>query len=429
MNNTYLVGAFGGLALVGLLFGLFTYFSYRHRLPKDAKSDPIKDDIEAEFILDTIEDGVVMIGSDGLVHMFNPAAGKIIGWDPKEAVGLAYKTVLNLVDRRGKPISDAENAFTQAIATGQTCRDNDAALLAKDNRQVPISVIVSPVRDNTGKPNGSVVAVFRDIAKEKEEEARRSDFISTASHEMRTPLAAIEGYLALALNPKTSQVDDRARNLLEKASSSTKHLGELFRDLLTSSKAEDGRLMSYPSAVEIGEIMQQVAEAAKFPASKKGLELHYSVSTDASSGGKVVQPLYYSYVDPNRIREVFQNIVDNAMKYTNEGQIYVRLTGDSTTIQVQVQDSGIGIPPEDINHLFQKFYRVDNSSTRTIGGTGLGLFICKKIVELYNGRIWVESEYNKGSTFFINLPRLTAEQALDIQKKQSSSISALDKPI
>ena len=429
MSNDYMVGALGGLGLIVFLFLAFSYLSQRHKLlGKDGK-DLKQEDIEADFILDTIEDGVVMIGHDGLVHMFNPAAGKISGWAPPEAAGLDYKGVLNLVDDKGQPLADSVNPFTQSLATGQTCRDSNAVLTAKDNRKVPISVIVSPVRDTAGQPNGSVVGVFRDIAKEKEDEARRSDFISTASHEMRTPLAAIEGYLALALNPKTASIDSNARNLLEKASSSTKHLGELFRDLLTSSKAEDGRLQSFPTVVEIGEVLEQVAEAAKFKATEKNLQLSYAVSGDASSGGKVVRPLYYAYVDVNRIREVFQNIVDNSIKYTNEGTVTVRLTGDVSVIQIQVQDSGIGIPAEDIGHLFQKFYRVDNSSTRTIGGTGLGLFICKRVVELYNGRIWVESEYGKGSTFFINLPRLNAQQALDIQKNQAATISPMDRPI
>jgi two-component system sensor histidine kinase VicK len=429
MNNEYLVGALGGLGLSVFLFLAFSYLSHRHKPLGEDKKNLKQEDIEADFILDTIEDGVVMIGHDGLVHMFNPAAGMISGWAPAEAVGLDYKGVLNLVDDKAQPLAGNQNPFTQALATGQTSRDSNTVLAAKDNRKIPLSVIVSPVRDAAGQPNGSVVGVFRDIAKDKEDEARRSDFISTASHEMRTPLAAIEGYLALALNPKTAQIDDNARNLLEKASNSTKHLGELFRDLLTSSKAEDGRLMSYPTVVEIGEILEQVAEAAKFPAGSKGLELKYAVSADSSAGGKVMRPLYYAFVDVNRIREVFQNIVDNAIKYTNEGLVTVRLTGDATVTQVQVQDSGIGIPTEDIGHLFQKFYRVDNSSTRTIGGTGLGLFICKKVVELYNGRIWVESEYGKGSTFFINLPRLNAQQALDIQKNQAATISPMDKPI
>ena len=400
-------------------------------LRKKTAQTEFQQDIEADFILDTIEDGVVMISHDGLLHLFNDAAGKISGWAPKEAISLDYRLVIALVDDKGQPIPDTVNPFAKALASGETVRDHTSIMVAKDNRKIPLSIIVSPVRDEQGQPNGSVVAVFRDIAKEREEEARSSDFISTASHEMRTPLAAIEGYIALALNPKTATIDANARNLLEKASNSTKHLGELFRDLLTSSKAEDGRLMSYPTVIEIGEILEQVAEAAKFPAKAKNLNLSYSVSSDNSpaSGGKMIRPLYYGYVDPNRIREVFQNIVDNAIKYTNEGKVMVSLTGDNSVIQIQIQDSGAGIPAGDIPHLFQKFYRVDNSSTRTVGGTGLGLFICKKITELYNGRIWVESEYGKGSTFFINLPRLNAQQALEIQQKQATSMSPMDKPI
>ncbi|HET6863627.1 MAG TPA: ATP-binding protein [Candidatus Saccharimonadales bacterium] len=379
-------------------------------------------DIETGFILDTIEDGVVMITADSRIHLFNPAASRISGWPPQEAIGNDYRNILRLVDNKGQALADGQNPLVQALAIGQTVRENNAVLAGKDNRSTPVSVIVTPVM-NESRASGNVVAVIRDVAKQKEEEAQRSDFISTASHEMRTPLAAIEGYLSLALNPKTAQVDDRARSYLQKAASSTKNLGELFRDLLTSSKAEDGRLISYPAVIEVGEMLAQVAEAGRFPAEAKGLELNYSVS---AGRGKTVRPLYYAYADASRIREVFQNLIDNAIKYTLSGSITLRLTGDTNVIQVQVQDTGTGIPAEDIPHLFQKFYRVDSSTTRTVGGTGLGLFICKKIVELYNGRIWVESQLGKGSTFFINLPRLNSQQALEIQQKQAATITPLN---
>jgi PAS domain S-box-containing protein len=387
---------------------------------------PKADRINSDFILQAIQDGVVMVGSDNTIRLFNPSAASITGWAAGEAVGLDYQSVLKLVDSKGQPLPPQNNPFAASLAAGQSVRDNNINLMTKEGKSLPISLIVSPVFDK-GEQGHGVVGVFRDIAKEKEEEAHRSDFISTASHEMRTPLAAIEGYLALSLNPKTAKVDDNARRYLEKASASTKHLGELFRDLLTSSKAEDGRLMNYPAVIEIGEILQQVTEASRFHAKEKDLGLNYIVSSDQdSSAGKAIRPLYYAYVDPNRIREVLQNIIDNAIKYTNTGQIDVRLTGDANIIQIQVKDSGSGISAADIPHLFQKFYRVDNSTTRTVGGTGLGLFICRKIVELYNGRIWVESELGKGSTFFINLPRLNSTQALEIQRKQASVVSPLD---
>jgi two-component system sensor histidine kinase VicK len=387
----------------------------------------VSGNISSDFILGAIEDGVAMVSHDNIIHMFNPAASNITGWKPEEAVGLEYHNVLAFINEKGEPSPPDANPFAQALATGTSVKNTNVILATRSGKHIPLSVIISPVMDSNGHPSGSVVGVFRDITQEKAEEAQRSEFISTASHEMRTPVTAIEGYLALALNPKIAKVDDNARKLLEKASASTKHLGILFQDLLTSSRAEDGRLQSYPVVIEMGEIAQQVAESERFHAKEKNLNLHFVVSSDQqAAGGKVIRPLYYVYADPHRIQEVIQNLINNAIKYTPEGSVTVSLTGDNSLVQIQVQDTGAGIPTEDIPHLFQKFYRVDNSMTRTIGGTGLGLFICRKIVELYNGKLWAESQLGKGSTFFVNLPRLTSDQALAMQKKQASSISPLD---
>jgi len=385
----------------------------------------LKDErLSSDFILGAIDDGVVMFDRAKMVHLFNRAASELTGWAPNEAVGMDFTQVLPLTDAKGNPIRPEEHPFIQSLISGKPVRSNEFVLNSKSGKQFSVSIVVSPVIEHEGHPSETAVAVFRDITTEKAQEEQRSDFISTASHEMRTPIAAIEGYLSLALNEKITKLDPNARSYLEKARASTQHLGMLFQDLLTSSKAEDGRLASNPSVVEMGEIVEQVTETARFKAKEKGLDLKFVVSSDHEvNGGKVIRPFYYCFVDPIRINEVFQNLIDNAVKYTPEGSVTVKLTGDIDTVQVQILDTGSGIPSEDIPHLFQKFYRVDNTATRTIGGTGLGLFICKKIVELYNGRIWVESQLGKGSTFFVNLPRLTAEQALDMQKTQSSVIS------
>jgi PAS domain S-box-containing protein len=372
----------------------------------------------SDFLLNAIQDGVVMVDRMGLIQVFNPAAATITGWSADEALGLDYRAVLQLIDDRNDIVTEVTHPFAQALASGKSVRASHARLATRRGKPLPISLIVSPE-----PTSGGVVGVFRDTTKETQEEQALSDFISTASHEMRTPLAAIEGYLALALNPKTAHIDDNAMQYLQKASSSTKHLGNLFRDLLTSSKAEDGRLISYPSVIDIGELLEQVADASRLHAQAKNLELRYSISGDAAHG-KAVRPLYYIYADPNRIREVFENIIDNAIKYTQKGSVEIRLTGDSRIVQVQVSDTGVGIAAEDIPHLFQKFYRIDNSATRTIGGTGLGLFICQKVVELYNGRIWVESQLGKGSIFFINLPRLDPQQASQMQTFQPTPASS-----
>lgn len=437
INTTYLLAAFGAAIIifcVSAVVFLIRRSGFREKSaaptePTNAKK-AIKDQhFSSDFIFNAIEDGVVMVGKDSAIHLINPAASKISGWAANEALGLDYHNVISLANERGEVFEQNVHPFNKVLTSKTTVRDSHIWLAKRGGKLTPISLIVSPVIDPKGGSITGVVGVFRDITSEKEEEAQRSEFISTASHEMRTPLAAIDGYLALALNEKISKVDPSARKYLEKAVMATRHLSDLFRDLLTSSKAEDGRLASYPAVVELGEIVEQVADAGRFHAKEKGLELKYVMSSDKDvSGGKVIKPLYYTFVDPNRIREVLQNIIDNAIKYTPEGTVTVRLTGDSSIIQIQIQDTGQGIPPDDVPHLFQKFYRVDNSMTRSVGGTGLGLFISKKIVELYNGRLWVESELGKGSIFFINLPRLTTAQALEVQKKQAATVSPLDYP-
>jgi signal transduction histidine kinase len=291
-------------------------------------------------------------------------------------------------------------------------------LLDRQNKNIFISLSISPVLENKTKKLSGAVAVFRDVTREKAEEQQRAEFISTASHEMRTPVAAIEGYLALAMNDKVSKIDNKAREYLLKAHMSTQHLGKLFQDLLTSAKAEDGRLTSHPEVIEMGQFVTQLSEDLKFSAEKKNLKMELVINSptdnsgviDASSGLKTIQPLYYCMIDPDRVREVVTNVFDNAVKYTAEGSVTIGLTGNEQLVQIKISDTGAGIPEEDLPHLFQKFYRVDNSATRSVGGTGLGLFICKKIVELYNGNIWAESKMNEGRTFYINFPRLSPDK-------------------
>ncbi len=284
---------------------------------------------------------------------------------------------------------------------------------------------VTPLLDVTQKVSGAV-GIFQDVSEERQEERQRAEFISTASHEMRTPVAAIEGYLALAMNDKVSKIDTKARDFLQKAHASTEHLGKLFQDLLTSAKAEDGRLSNHPQALEIGKYLEQLTQDLRFAAEKKGLGMEFVVGTGGGvidardTNSKVVQPLYFVQVDPDRLREVITNLFDNAVKYTEAGKVSIGITGNNEIVQFYVRDTGPGIPAEDVAHLFEKFYRVDSSVTRTIGGTGLGLFICRKIVELYQGRIWVESEVGKGSTFFINLPRIDAQKASQLQAAEAT---------
>ena len=392
-------------------------------LATSLQSEKVKSDI----VLSSVEDGVVMVDPQGVIQLFNPAAARITGWLSGEAVGLDFKLVVRLVDDKNVAYTDEQHPFTRVLNAKNAVRDTAATLVNKTGGLIAIDLNVSPILSVAGEVQGAV-GIFRDVTEQRREEKQRADFISTASHEMRTPVAAIEGYLALALNDKVSKIDDKARGFLEKAHESTEHLGKLFQDLLTSAKAEDGRLSSHPIAVEMGDFLEKLTDSLKLVATKKGLELEYIVGSAGNEhyadASRVVKPLYYVVADPDRLREVITNLFDNAVKYTEAGKISIGLTGDTKIVQFRIKDTGPGIPAEDQPHLFQKFYRVDNSATRTIGGTGLGLFICKKIVELYDGRIWVESTPGMGSTFYINLPRITSEKAFQLQAKEAASTPA-----
>jgi two-component system, OmpR family, sensor histidine kinase VicK len=385
--------------------------------------------LKSDIILNTIEDGVVLLDEEKTIQLFNPGAGNITGWDTEDARGLDYHAVLKLVDDKDVPYTEENDPFARAYKEGTTIRDNKAILITKSDKRASLSLSVTPLVDEN-KQTRAAVAVFRDVSIERQQEQRSADFISTASHEMRTPVAAIEGYLSLALNDKVSTIDTRARGYLEKAHNSTKHLGELFQDLLTSAKAEDGRLTNHPAVVEMGDFLEQLAQDLRFTAEKKNLPVEFVVGSQSATSAehqlsvnRTVRPLYYTHVDPDRIREVVTNLFDNAVKYTATGKISLGLTGNDTVVQIYVRDTGPGIAAEDAGHLFQKFYRVDNSATRTIGGTGLGLFICRKIVELYSGKIWVESKLGEGSTFYINLPRMSTQQVAAVQKAAAQGIA------
>jgi PAS domain S-box-containing protein len=394
------------------------------KLARSLQGEKAKSDI----ILNSIEDGVVLVDDQQVIRLFNPGASNITGWQREEAEGLDWRSVFKFIDTKGAPAEDAQTPFAKAARGTAAVRDNTANIMSKSGKMVATNFSVSPLLGADKQVTG-LVGIFRDVSQERQEEAQRADFISTASHEMRTPVAAIEGYLSLALNDKVATIDTRAKEYLMKAHASTQHLGQLFQDLLTSAKAEDGRLTNHPRVVEIGEFLEQLTQDLRFTAEKKNLYVEFLVgnsnTVDATTPvqlgvDKVVRPLYYALVDPDRLREVITNLFDNACKYTDEGKISLGLTGNDSVVQMYVRDTGHGIPAEDIPHLFQKFYRVDNSATRTIGGTGLGLFICRKIIELYQGRIWVESSLGKGSTFYINLPRLSTQRAEQLMANASS---------
>ena len=373
---------------------------------------------DGKAILDAVDDGVLAVDQKGNILAINPAAEQITGWSGSDAAGLVFNSVLKITNNDGAEMLDISNPVNRVLRTNENFTTRDLFIKTQSGKITPIFLAVNSI----GGSNSGVVVVFRDISKELSDNREQAEFISTASHEMRTPVASIEGYLGLALNPATATIDARAKSFLEKAHENTQHLGQLFQDLLDITKAEDGRLKNEPIVLDATEFARDIWEGLKPKAENKGLEYVFMPDHNAT-GEKTIMPVFFIHADRDHLHEVLNNLFENAIKYTPSGTVAVNVTGDNDSVQISVKDSGIGIPAEDLPHLFQKFYRVDNSETREINGTGLGLFLSRKLTESIGGKLTVESEYKKGSVFTVKLPRITRENAESLKAKEDAKKS------
>ena len=377
----------------------------------------------ANLVLNSIDEGVMIVHSSGIVVLVNPAAMRLLGTsDPNMVENLQLASILNLENSEGTKIEDDVNPVLRAVMNGENFETRDLILVSVQEQRRPVAISV--VCTTTGQ--NERIITLRDIARELEEEGEQADFISTASHEMRTPVASIEGYLGLALNPKTATIDERARKYLEEAHASSKHLGRLFKDLLDVTKLDDKKIRVQLTPVEMASTVRSIANGQVPMMSEKGI--HYTFGANAARSDnttRVVNQEVYASVDIDFLREAVNNLVENAIKYTaSGGGIWVNVRGDDDRVLINVTDTGIGISPDDLKHVFQKFYRADNSQTRTVGGTGLGLYLVKQRVEAMGGKVWAESSFGEGSTFYLSFPRITAEE-YQRRKQIASNIEAM----
>lgn len=369
---------------------------------------------KSEIVINAIGDGVIAVDGKGIIQLINPAGQEILGWGKQDALMLSYKSILKLTDENNKELDASNDPVQQVLNNNQQTRGNKLTALTNSGKKISVSIVVSPI----GDPGAGAIAVFRDVTNERAEEREQAEFISTASHEMRTPVASIEGYLGLALNPNTATIDDRGRDFILKAHEAAQHLGRLFQDLLDVSKSEDGRMTNIPKVIDIVPFTQTIVQGLTQKATDKGLRLVF-VPTDSSAQRKIM-PVYFVNLDNDHIREVLDNLIENAIKYTPKGDVTVDITGTEDKVVVSIKDTGLGIPTEDIPHLFQKFYRVSNMDRQEIGGTGLGLYLSRRLVEAMQGRLWVESVFTQGSTFFVELPRVDSQEAARLKEQQAA---------
>ena len=361
----------------------------------------------AEIALNSIHDGVIMINQNGVIQFINPAAVTMTDCkSPNNAIGLDYGLLLKIETKEGRELTPEENPLIRSIQSSQPLEGYDCALISGASaKRIPISITTIPLN------NGSKIITFRNIEQELAEEGEQTEFISTASHEMRTPVATIDGYLALCLNPQTATVDERAKGYLESAKKASEHLGHLFQNLLDVTKLDDGRIRPQFVPAEMISLIKQIVSDHAAKAAEKKIAFSFGAKTAEPTDDHRLEQVVYASVDVNFMREIMDNLIDNAIKYTPAGgSVYINVMGDGDRVLINVTDTGIGISAEDLQHIFQKFYRADNSDTREIGGTGLGLYIVKQRAEAMGGRVWAESAFGEGTTFYVSLPRISAEE-------------------
>jgi PAS domain S-box-containing protein len=329
--------------------------------------------------LEAVGDGVVLVDREGAIRLWNTAAATMTGVAQEDVLGKRIEEVVHRWNEISPLIPVAEKP-------GEPVRA-ETVPVEFDGRELWIS------GTGVGFEEGTVYA-FRDLTEERALEELRADFVATVSHELRTPLAAIYG-AAQTIRRTDVEIDEEIRDqLLGVIASESDRLGAIVDDLLVAGRLDAGRLPVSVERVDAVELASSVVEAARAHLPET-VDLHLDVAESVPGVA----------ADPGQLHQVLVNLVDNAIKYSPEGgPVSLSISNGNGAVRFAVTDAGLGIPPSEHRRIFEKFYRLDPDMTRGIGGTGLGLYICRELVRRMDGKIWVESSLGKGSTFVVELP-------------------------
>ena len=341
--------------------------------------------------LSSMTDGVIVVDENKNVILINNIAEKLTGNILKNAKGKNINEILQLINERTKePI---ENPINKVISTGhiQTMIE-PGILLLTDNEEYPVSIAAAPFCKVKGIISGAVILIH-DRSQEHIVDQMKTDFISSVSHELRTPLTSIKAYTETILRDP-NMPEEQKREFLIIIDKESIRLADLVNGLLEISKLDSGQFEVVKQDINIVDIAEQIIHSLKCTAENKNVVL------EKNFAGTI--PLLWGH--DSRIRSLISNLISNALKFTpSGGKVSVNLEYDNNELIISVSDTGIGIPAEDIPHIFDRFYRVPQKDSK-IPGTGLGLAIVKEVAALHDGKVDVESELGKGTTFIVTLP-------------------------
>ncbi len=336
--------------------------------------------------------GILTVDTALRIIDFNPAMEHLTGWRESEVLGQFYFTVLRPKDRQGNDLGLQDSAILQAFA-GRTIVNREMILSTRDNQPLSVLVTASCVRSEKGEPINGILNV-RDITREQQQEEQRSTFISVISHELKTPIAIIKGYASTLARPDARLEAQSLRSRLIAIEEEADRLNKLVGNLLYASRIQANGLQMDISPLDLGPLIEKVVRRLKIKS--PGITVHIDLP----------ESLPPVMADAERIEEVLQNLLDNAVKYSPQQQTFrVSCYATGEEVITSVSDSGMGISLREQEQIFDRFHRIGDPLSQATPGAGLGLYICRAIVEAHGGHIWVESTLRKGSTFSFSLPR------------------------
>lgn len=349
-----------------------------------------------EAILTSIGDGLVVVDKEGKITYINKSFEEMLGWKSQEIIGKSMVEVVPREDLYGIEVSFKKRILTQVLAGQKFVADltNPYYYLRKNKSRFPVSSIVAPMVLN--KKIVGAVEVFRDITKEKGIDKAKTEFVSLASHQLRTPLSTVNWYSEMLLAGDVGEISTEQKSYLEEIYKGNQRMVDLVNTLLDVSRIELGTFLVESKLTDIIALTRGVIDEQKLQIDEKKI-IHTCTFE---------KKLPQIQTDPKLLRMVIQNLLSNAIKYTpDDGTIDVSFSlADAKNVMLKISDTGYGIPANQQDRIFTKLFRADNVIGKDTEGTGLGLYIAKSIIEQSGGKLWFESEENKGTTFYATLP-------------------------
>lgn len=361
------------------------------RVSKPLHRGPDPQMLKYDALIESIGEGLIVIDENGYIERVNPYALEALGYTENDLVGTWFPATVIMVDEYGEKIDPIARPMARALTEGHAISEY-VNLLRKDGRIFPALITASPIII-ANKPVGAI-ELFRDLSRERELDMAKDEFVSIASHQLRTPATGIKGILSMMLAGDFGEIPPGLKRYIEMAARTNDLQLNIIEDLLNVAQADAGRMDLNLVEIDLEDFLGGIVAQHEVY-----LITHQQVLVFE------FEPGLRALIDCEKMKMVIDNLINNASKYTPVGgTIEIKLSSNGSFVDISVQDNGVGIPKDKLGLIFSKFARVDNELSVPAGGTGLGLYLARKIARLHRGDITATSEIGIGSTFSVQLP-------------------------